>query len=103
MLHKKIGHHVVGFDGFGHMGVVPEGVGERVEDHEVRVNSGLEIGAMQVHRSTQQQVARAGDEERGRQAVKVRVNGREYRVFGIGLRDIFRVVRARLGRVEMAG
>jgi len=77
--------------------------GQRVEDHQARVHAGVEVSAVQVDRAAEQQVAAAGNEERRRQAVQIGIDGREHRVFGIGAADVFRVVRTRLGRVEMSG
>ena len=47
------GAHVVGLDSFGQIGVIPEGVKQRVEDDEARIYAGVQIGAVQVRRPAQ--------------------------------------------------
>jgi hypothetical protein len=54
---EEVGHEVVGFDGFGEGGVIPEGVGEGVEDDEVRVHAGAEVGAVEVGGAAEEGVA----------------------------------------------
>jgi hypothetical protein len=44
---KEFGHEVEGFGGFGEFEVVPEGVGQSFEDDELRVNLGMQKGAME--------------------------------------------------------
>jgi hypothetical protein len=84
VLEEEVGHDVAGFDGFGESGVVPEGVGKGVEDDEAGVDAGAEIGTVEVGGAAEQGVAFAGDEEGGREAVQVSVDGGEDRVFGVG-------------------
>ena len=72
---KEVGHHVVGFNGLGQLGVIPEGVRQRVEHHQLRVDSGVQKRPVQVGRTAQQQVAPAGDEERRRHPVQVGIDG----------------------------
>src|SRR5438309_2649197 len=52
-LDEEIGHHVVSLDSFGQIGVIPEGVKQRVEDDEARIYAGVQIGAVQVRRPAQ--------------------------------------------------
>jgi hypothetical protein len=41
MLFEERSHQLIGFFGFGERGIVPERVGQRFENDELRVNSGL--------------------------------------------------------------
>ena len=72
---EEAGHEVEGFGGFGELEVVPEGVGEGVEDDEAGVNVGAEKGAVKVGSVGEEEVARAGDEEGGRHAFEVGEDG----------------------------
>ena len=50
---------MVGFEGFGQQRIVPEGMGQRVEDDQARVHSRLQVSAVKVGRAAEQQVAAA--------------------------------------------
>ena len=47
MLVQEIGHEVVGFLGFRQCGIIPEGVRQRFEDNQLRIDTGAEISAVQ--------------------------------------------------------
>ena len=70
MLEHEVGHDVVGFDGFGKGRVVPEGVGQGVEDDEMGIDAGVEVGAVEVGGAAEEQVA---------PLVMKRVGGRPWR------------------------
>ena len=53
--------------------------------------------------SAQEQVAAAGDEERGRHVVEIGVEGREHGVFRVGAADVFEIVRLWIDDGEVAG
>ena len=91
---------MVGFDGFGKRGLVPEGVPEGVEDYEAGVDAGAEVGAVEVDGAAEERVAGGGYEEGWREPVQVSVDGREDGVSGIGCADVVGIVRAAIGRLE---
>jgi hypothetical protein len=51
MRDEEIGHDVAGFDRFGELGVVPEGMRKRVEDNKPRIDTSTKIRAMQICRT----------------------------------------------------
>ncbi len=99
------GCHVgVGFAGFGEGYVIPEGVGKGFEDDEAGVDVVAEKGAVEDGGAAEQQVAGAGEEEGGWEAVEVGKDGGEYGVSGVGGADVFGVLgAARRGWGEVAG
>lgn len=80
MLFEERSHQLIGFFGFGERGIVPERVGQRFENDELRVNSGVEISTMENRRAAEQQIASASDKESWRKAGKVGVHGRQHRI-----------------------
>ena len=100
LLGEEIGHVGVGFFGFGEADVVPEGVRERLEDDESGIVSAAKEGALKDGSAAEQEVAGAGDEERGGHAVEVGVEGREDGIFGVGGAGVLsgRVAGCRNGR-----
>src|SRR5579884_420484 len=60
---KEVRHDFVCVARLGQVHVVPESVGQSLEDNELGVHSCLQEGLMQNGGSTQEQVAGAGDEE----------------------------------------
>ena len=102
LLQHEVRHDVVGLDGLREGRVVPEGVRKRIEEDEACIDAGAQIGAVQVGGSAEQGIPAAGDEESGRQAVQIRVDGRQHRIFRIGRADIIGVVNAAVGWIEMA-
>lgn len=100
---EEVGHVLVGFVGFGEADVVPEGVGEGFEDDEVGVDAVAEEGSVKDGGAAEQEVAAAGDEEGGSEAVEVGVEGGEDGVAGAGGADVFGVVVAGVGWIEVTG
>lgn len=72
---EKLGHDSEGFRRLGKLEVIPEGVGEGLEDDETGVDAGAEEGAMEEGGVAEEEVARAGDEKAGRHAFQVGEDG----------------------------
>jgi hypothetical protein len=70
---EESSHELVGFFGFGECGIVPEGVRQRFEDDQLRVNSSAEIRTVQDCGAAQEQVASAADEQGRRKTGQIRV------------------------------
>src|SRR5208283_1385904 len=88
-------------DGLRERGVIPESVRQGVEDHQPCIDSGVQVGAVQVDGTGEEQIAAAGDKQRRRQPMQVREDRREHWVPRVGGSYIFRVMRLWLRRIEM--
>jgi hypothetical protein len=84
LFQHEIRHDVGGLDGLGEGRVVPESVRKRIEEYEACIDTSPQIGAMQIFGSAKQGVSAAGDEESRRQAVQVRIDRGQHRIFRIG-------------------
>ena len=74
---EEVGHHVVRLFRFGPFPLVPEGVSQTVENDQLRVDSRVHEGAVQVHRVAVDQVTSAGEEWRRRESLEVGVDRRK--------------------------
>ena len=80
---EKVGHDLKRLCCLGKVEVVPERVGERLKDDQLCIVTGMQQGAMKRGRITQEEIARAGDEQGGRHTAQVGKDGREDRVLAI--------------------
>jgi hypothetical protein len=86
---KELGHEVEGFRGFGKFEVIPVGVRESFEDDELGVNSSAKKSAVEESRVAEKKVTRAGDEESGRHALEVGVDGGQDGISAVGVAGVF--------------
>ena len=59
---QKFRHQFQRFFGFWQLKVIPEGMGQRLEHDQVRIDASLQQRTMERTRIAQQNIARAGDE-----------------------------------------
>ena len=64
LLIEKFGHQLQAFLGFGQLKVIPEGVRQCLKDNQLRIVPRAQQSAMKQSCITQQQIARAGDQQR---------------------------------------
>lgn len=102
VLIEEGGHVGVGFAGFRQADVVPEGVRQGLVDDEAGVHLVVQEGAVEDGGATEQQVAGAGEEEGGREAVKIGEDRGEDGIARIGGADVLRIKRLRRERIEVA-
>ena len=103
LLVKEPWHDIQRFLRFRQVIVVPERVRQRFEHDELRIHPGVQECPVKNGRPTYQEVTRAGDKQRRREALQVRIERREYRVSGIRRTDVRSVERALRRRREVAG
>lgn len=98
------GHVGVGFAGLGEAHVVPEGVREGFEHDQAGVDAVPEKGAVEEGSAAEQEVAGAGEEEGGWEAVEIGEDGGEHGVAGVRGADVLGVEGlAGLGWGEITG
>src|SRR5579864_7130757 len=82
VLAEEGGHAAEGGVALGGDHAAPEGVRQRVVDDKLARHAGVDEGAVQVDGAAQEDVAPAGDAERGREVRKIAVDRRHQRVLG---------------------